>query len=321
MRILITGIAGFVGSHLTEHILEKPGCEIWGVLKPDDSVRNLAGIKEKISCVEGDLLDEDRIGQIVKEVNPQKIFHLAAQPSVTSSFEHPRGTIELNILGTLHLFEAVRKSSCDPVIHICSSGEVYGYVDQVDQPITEDHPFRPVSPYALSKVGQDLMSYQYHMASGLKTVCSRSFNQFGPRQEQSFVVASFALQISNIEKGRQEPVIRVGDLDVERSFLDVRDVCRAYWLLTEQGTHGEVYNIGSPSSIAVREILSLLLKNTDKEIQVEVDPALLRPSDPPRYLPSIDKFMKATGWKPEIPLEQSLRETLDYWRQREDGLE
>jgi GDP-mannose 4,6-dehydratase len=224
--------------------------------------------------------------------------------------------MECNVLGTTNLLEAVRICKLDPVIHICSSSEVYGQVSRDDVPIREDCPLRPVSPYAVSKVGEDMAGYMYFRAYGLKTIRTRMFTHSGPRRGEVFVDSFFAQQVARIEHGLQPPVLRVGNLDSVRTFADVRDTVRAYWLLTQKCPPGEVYNIGGDATMTVREMLDMLLGMTNfkGKIEVRVDPALLRPADVTLQIPCSDKFKAVTGWKSEIPYRQTLQDMLDYWR-------
>jgi GDP-D-mannose dehydratase len=226
--------------------------------------------------------------------------------------------MENNVVGTVNLLEAVRLSRQDPVIHVCSSSEVYGQVEQKDLPIREDCPLRPVSPYAVSKVGEDAAAFMYFKAYGLRTIRSRMFTHSGPRRGEVFVDSFFCRQIAAIELGRQPPVLRVGNLDSVRTFADVRDTVRAYWLLAEKCPAGEVYNIGGATTMTIREMLDrvLALSRFPGKIEIRVDPALIRPADVTRQIPCVDKFRAATGWSPEIPYEQTLRDMLEYWRDR-----
>ena len=323
-RVLITGVTGFVGSHLADYILaEHPGVELVGIERwrsPKDNIRHITEGLELYPC---DLRDLSSLISVFSRVRPDVIFHLAAQSYVTTSFVAPVDTLETNVIGTVNLLEAVRICRLDPVIHVCSSSEVYGQVTKEEVPIKEDCPLRPVSPYAVSKVGEDMAAYMYHRAYGVKTIRSRMFTHSGPRRGEVFVDSAFALQLARIEHGVQEPVIRVGNLDSVRTFCDVRDTVRAYWLLVHQCAPGEVYNIGGNTTMTIREMLDLLLEMTvsKQTIDVRVDPALLRPADVTLQIPCIDKFKAVTGWAPTIPYRQTLSDMLDYWRARvRDGL-
>lgn len=317
MRALITGITGFVGSHLAEYILANhPDTEVFGLKRWRSPKDNIRGILGRITLRDGDLRDLSSLLAIVGDVRPDVIFHLAAQSFVPTSFTAPADTLECNVIGTTNLLEAVRITKLDPVIHICSSSEVYGQVGEEDLPIREECPLRPVSPYAVSKVGEDLIAYMYWRAYGLRTIRTRMFTHSGARRGEVFVDSFFARQIARIERGLQEPVLRVGNLDSVRTFADVRDTVRAYWLLTQKCPPGEVYNIGGDTTMTIREMLDLLLGMTRHpgKIEVRVDPALLRPADVTLQIPCADKFKAATGWKPEIPYRDTLLDMLNYWR-------
>ncbi len=319
MKSLITGITGFVGSHLADYILEEhPGVEVSGIKRwrsPQDNIRQL---RHRVKLHDCDLRDLSSLIHVLSQVEPDVIFHLAAQSYVTTSYIAPADTVEVNVGGTLNLLEAVRICELDPVIHICSSSEVYGQVTEKDIPITEECPLRPVSPYAVSKVGEDMLGYMYHQAHGLKTIRTRMFTHSGPRRGEVFVDSFFSQQVAQIEQGLQEPVLRVGNLDSVRTFCDVRDTVRAYWLLVQHCPPGEVYNIGGSTTMTIREMLDMLLGMTtyNGKIEVKVDPALLRPADVTLQIPSFDKFHEATGWEPHIPYNQTLLDMLDYWRDR-----
>ncbi|MFX1237269.1 MAG: GDP-mannose 4,6-dehydratase [Promethearchaeota archaeon] len=317
MKALITGITGFVGSHLAEYLLEK-GDMVFGTFRWRSPRDNIEKIRDKISLVECELLDAISVKNCISTVKPDVIFHLAAQSYVPSSFEQPAATLQTNIIGTLNLLEGVRQCDIDPIIHICSSSEVYGQVKKEEVPIKETNVFRPASPYAVSKVGEDMISLQYFLSYGIKTIRSRMFTHTGPRRGEVFVVSAFAKQVAMIELGLQEPLIKVGNLDSVRTFLDVRDAVKAYYLLVQKCEPGEVYNIGGNITMTVGEMLDLLLEQSTmkNKIKIEVDSRLLRPSDVTLQIPNIEKFIGATGWKAEIPLEVTLRDTLDYWRER-----
>ena len=317
---LITGITGFVGSHLAEYILkESPETRILGLVRwraPKDNVR---AILDKITFCYGDLLDMASLKSILAEHRPDVIFHLAAQSYVDFSFVAPVITLETNVIGTANLLEAVRQQKkldgFDPVVHICSSSEVYGQVRENETPIKEDNSFRPASPYAVSKVGEDMLAFQYWLSWKIKTIRTRMFTHTGPRRGEVFVTSNFAKQVAAIEAKLAEPVIKVGNLKSIRTFLDVKDAVRAYWLLVNKCPAGEVYNIGGKETMTVGEMLDMLLKlSTVKNIDVRVDPARLRPSDVTLQIPCIDKFTAATGWKPQIQFGQTLEDLLNYWR-------
>lgn len=319
MRVLITGITGFVGSHLAEYILDsQPGVEVVGTKRWRSPRENLSDIEDQITLLDCDLTDLSSLLRVLEETKPDRIFHLAAQSYVLMSYRAPTATIDTNVNGTFNLLEAVRILGQTPEIHICSSSEVYGQVTDDELPITESQPFRPASPYAVSKVGEDMAAYMYFTAYGLKTVRTRMFTHSGPRRGEVFVDSAFARQVALIEAGKQEPTMRVGNLDSIRTFADVRDVVRAYWLLLEKCPPGEVYNIGGDTTMSVRGMLTMLLgmSSIGETITVTTDQALLRPADVTNQVPDGSKFKAETGWEPSIPYEKTLGDMLEYWRAR-----
>ena len=320
MKVLITGITGFVGSHLADNILAHHApTQVLGLARwraPADNIRN---ILDKITLCYGDLVDYASLKKIPDDHRPDIIFHLAAQSYVDYSFLAPAATLEANVIGTCNLLEAIKTlkqaTDYDPVIHICSSSEVYGQVKEDEVPITENNPFRPASPYAVSKVAEDMLGLQYWLSWKLKTIRTRMFTHTGPRRGQVFVASNFSKQIAAIEMGLQPPVVKVGNLDSLRTFLDVRDAVKAYWLLVTKCPAGEVYNIGGIETMTVGDMLKKLIKlSRTKDIKVEVDSKRLRPSDVTRQIPSTQKFCKATGWRPTIKFDETLESLLDYWR-------
>lgn len=319
-KVLITGITGFVGSHLADYILENfPKVEIVGLARWRSPTENIRHILDKVTLELGDLLDPYSVKTIVSKHKSEIIFHLAAQSYVPYSFSSPVATLTTNVIGTCNLLETVKElklaSGYDPIVHMCSSSEVYGQVREDEVPITEDVPLRPASPYAVSKVAEDRLAFQYWLSWGIKSIITRMFTHTGPRRGEVFVVSNFAKQIARIEAGLQPPVLKVGNLESVRTFSDVRDAVKAYWLLVNKCAPGEVYNIGGVETMTIREMLNRLLKLSKvKDITIEVDPSRLRPSDVTLQIPCIDKFVKVTGWKPEIKLEKTLEDTLDYWR-------
>lgn len=317
MKVLITGITGFAGSHLADYCLslDQP-IEVIGICRWRSRRENIEHIEDAIELHECDLRDASSVKSLLAATQPERIFHLAAQSYVPSSWNSPGETIITNVIGQLNLFEAMRELGSDASIQIAGSSEEYGLVHAEEVPITEDNPLRPLSPYAVSKVAQDMLAYQYFRSYGLKAVRTRAFNHTGPRRGEVFVTSSFAKQIAEIESGRHEPVIYVGDLSPRRDFTDVRDVVRAYWLSLEHCAPGEVYNIASGKAYHIQEILDILLDNSDHDIEVREDPARLRPSDVPLLLGDSSRFCEATGWAPEIPFEQTAKDLLDYWRER-----
>lgn len=319
-KALVTGITGFVGSHLADYILtESADVQILGLIRWRSPKDHIEHILKKIGLCYGDLSDLPSLKTMLAEHKPDVIFHLAAQSYVDFSFISPIATLEANVVGTCNLLEAVKElkllTGYDPVVHICSSSEVYGQVRQNEIPIKEDNCFRPASPYAVSKVAEDMLAFQYWLSWKIKTIRTRMFTHTGPRRGEVFVVSTFAKQIAAIESGLEPPVVKVGNLDSVRTFLDVRDAVRAYWQLVNKCPAGEVYNIGGIETMTIREMLNRLLELSKiKNIAVEVDVSRLRPSDVTLQIPCIDKFMKATGWKPKIKFEKTLKDTLNYWR-------
>lgn len=317
MKVLITGITGFVGSHLAEYCLalDQP-IEVVGTYRWRSRRENIEHIENDIELRDCDLRDASSVRTLLGEVKPERIFHLAAQSYVPSSWNSPGETITTNVLAQLNVFEAMRELELDASIQIAGSSEEYGLVHPEETPITEDNPLRPLSPYAVSKVAQDMLAYQYFRSYGLRAIRTRAFNHTGPRRGEVFVTSNFAKQIVDIEAGLREPVMYVGDLTPERDFTDVRDIVRAYWLCLEHCTPGEVYNIASGQAYRIQEVLDILLSHSDVDIEVRKDPARLRPSDVPLLVGDNSRFVDATGWQPEIPFEQTAKDLLDYWRER-----
>ena len=317
MRILITGITGMVGSHLADYILEQhPNHEVHGLALWQSPFDNIQHIMSKVKLHYGDLRDLNSLVVMLRASRPDWIFHLAAQSYVPISYIAPAETLETNVIGTTNLLDAMRITETDAKVHVCSSSEVYGQVHQNEVPIKETNPFRPASPYAVSKVGQDMIALQYFMSYGIKTVRTRMFTHTGPRRGDVFAESSFAKQIAEVEAGILPNPIKVGNLASVRTISDVRDATRAYWLLMERCPAGEVYNIGGDQTMTIEDVLEMLKGMATCKIEHEVDPALLRPSDVTLQIPDSSRFRAITGWKPEIPAEQTLSDLLDYHRQR-----
>lgn len=316
MRLLITGIAGFAGSHFAEYALSQ-GVEVWGSLRPGSDTEHIEHLRDRLHLVECELLDEPAVGSLVAMARPDLVAHLAAQSSAAASWRAPGETLAVNVLGQANVLEAVRKNGLAPRILVVGSAEEYGAVEEHELPIAETAPLRPLSPYALSKVAQDLMGYQYFKAYGFQVVRARPFNHEGPRHADAFVVSSFARQIAEIEAGRRPPVVEVGDLTAERDFTDVRDVVRAYWLLLTRGRPGEVYNVCSGKAWRLADVLDLLIaKARVGGIEVRPDPGRVRPVDVPVLRGDPSRLRATVGWDPEIPFEQTLQSVLEYWRRR-----
>jgi GDP-4-dehydro-6-deoxy-D-mannose reductase len=315
-RVLVTGVTGFAGSHLVDYLLTRKDCEIFGIQRWRSRTENIEHFADKITLLECDLRDAFSTRDTLDRVRPELVFHLAAQSFVPTSWNAPTESLATNILGQVNLFEAIRKLELRCRVQIACSSEEYGLVLADELPIRETNPLRPLSPYAVSKVGQDLLAYQYWMSWKLDCVRTRGFNHEGPRRGPVFVASDFAKQIADAEKGRRPPVLNVGNLDAKRDFTDVRDMVRAYWLALEKCEAGEAYNICTGRAWSIRDVLDLLLGMTKTRIEVRQDPARLRPSDVPILLGDATKFRRATGWEPTIPFEQTLRDMLEYWRAR-----
>lgn len=314
MRALITGIAGFAGSHLASYLLEHSGCEVHGIVHRHDW--RILHLRDQLTLWRGDLRNPVWVSELIERIRPDYILHLAAWSDVGGSWEHPWVTFELNVQTQLSLLEAVRRHAPACRMLIVGSNEMYGLIGADDLPIDEDTPLRPHSPYGVSKATQDLVAQQYFFSYKLDVVRVRPFNQVGPGQSDDFAAPAFARQIAEIESGQRAPVVRVGNLSSQRDFTDVRDMVHAYWLAIQHGTGGEAYNIGSGQSRSIQSILDFLLGESTCPIQVEVDPERLRPSDVPVSYADTERFRAATGWRPEIPFEDSLRDVLHDWRER-----
>jgi GDP-4-dehydro-6-deoxy-D-mannose reductase len=315
MRVLITGITGFAGSHLADLCLEKNDVDLYGIIRWRSRTENIEHIWNRLKLLECDLRDAISTRDVIEEIKPDYIFHLAAQSFVPTSWKAPSESLSTNILGELNLFEAVRKAGHSCRIQLACSSEEYGMVLKDEIPIKETNPLRPLSPYGVSKVGQDMLGYQYYKSYGMEIVRTRGFNHTGPRRGPVFVCSDFAKQIVDIENRDQPPVMEVGNLEARRDFTDVRDMVRAYWLSLEKGKVGEVYNICTSKSHSIREILDMLIKLSGVEVDVRTDKGRLRPSDVPLLEGDYSKFNNDTGWEPRIPIEKTLSDLLDFWRE------
>ena len=311
MKALVIGGAGFVGSYLIEHLQSD---RKWEVAVTKMAHETLPDQGAKIYDL--DIMDLAAVTSLLKEVHPDYIFHLAAQSSVSLAWKNPQLTIDVNIKGSVNLLDALRELDYKPRVLLIGSGEEYGHIDPEDSPIKESLQLRPGNIYAATKACQNMIGNIYARAYDLDIMMVRAFNHIGPNQIPLFVVADFCKQVAEIEKGLREPVIYVGNLEAKRDFTDVRDVVRAYSLLVEQGIQGESYNVGNGKAIEIQSILDQILTLSNAKIEVKVDQSKLRPVDVPIIEADISKVQKTTGWNHEIPLEQTLRETLDYWRKK-----
>lgn len=314
LRALVTGAAGFAGTHLAELLLADGDLEVWGMVhnSPVPTLPSLHGLQS----VQGDSNDPERVRAVLADLRPNFIYHLAGQSNVGGSWDSAWQTFELNIRGQLNILQAMVQLDLSARVLVVGSNNEYGLVKAEDLPIDEDTPLQPDTPYGVSKVAQDLLGLQFYLSHHLSAVRVRCFNYIGPRQNDRFVTAAFARQIAEIEAGVAEPVLRVGNLSSERDFTDVRDMVRALRLALERCAPGEVYNIGSGRSVSIQHLLDILLRHARRPIRVEPDPALMRPSDVARSVADAGKFRQATGWQPRISIEQSLQDILDYWRMR-----
>lgn len=325
VRALITGMTGMVGSHLADYLLEHTDWDVYGMQRwrsPLDNIMHLMpriNANDRVFVVYGDLNDSASLFHVIKDVKPDYIFHLAAQSYPQVSFTAPIETLGTNILGTFRLLDAVRQVGLDPVIHVCASSEVFGRVTADKLPINEDCCFQPASPYAISKVGTDLAGRFYAEAYHMKVMTTRMFTHTGPRRGDVFHESTFAKQVAMIEAGLQEPVIKVGNLDSLRTYADVRDAVRAYYMLvTVNPIPGEYYNIGGNYTCKVGDTLQFMIDHSTAkdQISVKVDPARLRPIDADLQVPDCSKFKAHSGWEPEIPYEKTMLDLLEYWRNR-----
>ncbi len=317
VKNLITGIGGFVASHLADYLLSK-GEEVYGTFRWNEDLSRIQHIKDKITMIPADLLDLSSMIDAVEISKPHYVYHLAAQSYVSDSFNTPSYTIQVNTIGTLNLLDAIRKRVFKPIIHICSSSEVYGQVKESEIPIKETNMFRPANPYAVGKVGADMIAYQYGKSYGMNIIRTRMFTHFAPRRTMKSAEVNFASQIAMIEQGFQEPIIKHGNLDSIRTWADARDAVRAYYELVRKCTVGEVYNIGGNRTEKIGWILDYLISisSMSNEIKKEQDPSLMRPSDVTLQIPDISKFKKEVpDWEPTYSLEQSLQDLLDWCRE------
>lgn len=320
-NVLITGINGFVGSHLAELLVSKKKYNVYGTVREksptEKSLENIEAIKDQLTLIGMELSDKQSVENTIKESKPDYLFHLAAQSFVPASWERPEETIIDNVVGTIKIFEMLRKNNLNPKTLIVGSSEEYGLVYPNEIPIKETNPLRPLNPYGVSRLAQDKLAFQYYKVHNLNIIISRVFNHTGPRRRPEFVTSNFAKQIVEIELGIKKPEIEVGNLESIRDFTDVRDIVKAYILAVEKCVPGEVYNICSGKGYKVSDVLKILLdisKNDD--IVIKQDKNKMRVGDNPILIGDNTKFCKQTGWHPEIPFEQTLKDLLDYWRNK-----
>ncbi len=311
MKILITGGAGFIGSHLADFLVDRGERDVYVEHWKNESLENVKHLEGKVKFVELDIRDTDNVRDAIAKIRPGLIFHLAAQSFVTESWKHPKETLETNIIGTFNIFDAVIKEGLKPVIiSVCSSAE-YGMTDRNEIPINEKKEFRPISPYAVSKIAQDMLSLQYHQSHGLKIIRVRFFNITGPRKKYD-ACSDFARGVAEVESGLSKE-LKVGNLEAIRDFTDVKDAVNALWLLSRKGKPGEVYNVCSGKGIKVGDVVEILAGISKKKVKVKVDKNRLRIIDDPLYVGDNAKI-RSLGWKPEVPIDKTMADLLDYWR-------
>lgn len=312
VRALLTGAGGFVGKHLIAYLLQNTGWQLYCATRSPAEAKD----SERVHWVRWDLRDATRTGELVAQIAPDFVFHLAAQSNVQQAFKDPEGTFTTNVVGQLNLLNSLRTASPQARVLVACSSEQYGLVRPADIPIDEDTPFRPNNPYAVSKIAQDALAVQHFLSWGQQTIRVRAFNHIGPGQSEHFVASAFARQVARIEAGLQEPVLYVGNLEAERDFTDVRDMVGAYLLAITWGEPGEVYNIGSGKAHTIQSLLDAFLASSKVPVEVRQDSARMRPSDIPVLVCDASRFRQRTGWAPELPWEQTLQDILDYWRNK-----
>lgn len=314
-KVLITGITGFAGSHLAEFLLLM-GLEVYGTARWRSKTDNIDHLRDSLNIVNADIRDGYSLQSLLESVNPDYCFHLAAQSFVLESWSSPLETLGTNILGTTNILQAIRSKCPKCRVLIAGSSEEYGLVHPEETPIQETNPLRPMSPYGVSKAATDHLGLLYFMSYKLPVVVTRAFNHTGPRRGEVFATSNFAKQIAEIEAGKKEPILRVGNLEAIRDWTDVRDMVQAYWEVINDGYPGEAYNICSGKGIKVGDMLSMLLGMSGRGIKVEQDPSRMRPSDVPILIGDFEKLRQRTGWEPKIPFEKTLKDLLNYWRER-----
>jgi GDP-4-dehydro-6-deoxy-D-mannose reductase len=313
MKVLITGMTGFIGSHLAEFLLKKDH-EVYGTVWDKNELSNIESLSDKVTLLDCDVRDKTRISEIINESMPERIYHLAAQSFPTVSWTDPIRTLDTNVLGTTHIFEAIKDIGLDAVVLVACSSAEYGFVSEEEVPVSEDHILLPLHPYGVSKVAQDLLAYQYYKNFQIKTVRARLFNTTGPRKTND-VCSDFTSKVVEIEKGLKNELL-VGNLGPKRDITDVEDVVNALWLLSEKAEMGEVYNVCSSRAYRIKDILDKVVELSQKDINVKVDPDKLRPTDEPIIMGDNTKIRETCGWVPKVPMEETLDKMLNYWRNR-----
>ena len=315
MKALVTGVAGFSGLHLARHLLEQ-GVELVGVARESGDSHELSQLASHLRIEAADVCDAERMRNLVAEVAPDWVFHLAGKTTSRFTTSNPRSTFDANIYGTMSVLEAVRLEQPSATVLVSGSSGEFGLVRPGENPIREGNPLRPVSPYAVSKVAQGMVAYQYHLSHGLRTIRTRTFNCIGPGQRADLVCSAFAKQIAEIEAGKRSQVIEVGNLESSRDFIDVRDMVEAYALLAQNPKPGGLYNVCSGRPVAIREVLEVLLDLSSIEVEVRQDPTRMQPSDVPVQVGDYSLIQADTGWEPRTRIEASLGDILEDWRQR-----
>jgi len=306
MKALITGVNGFVGDYLSKYLIEQ-GYTVYGTVIEDNVIMENVNIKKM------NLLNHEEVMETIKSIKPDQIYHLAGQSAVGLSWKEPTLTMNVNINGTINLLDAVRENNIGTKVLIIGSSDEYGVIKPEDCPINEEHKLNPSSPYAISKMTQEEVAKLYINSYKMNLIMVRAFNHIGPMQSKNFVVSDFASKVAEIEKGA-EPIIRVGNLQAYRDFTDVRDIVKGYAMLMENGTIGELYNIGSGNAYKIQDILDILLSLSNTKITVEIDPDKLRPSDVPIVQCDNSKIKSHINWVPQYDIKNTLKDTLDYWR-------
>lgn len=312
MRVLITGVTGFVGGYLASHLGQDPQLELYAIVR--DPKRLLPSLHKRVVIFTGDLCNAEFVVQTLKKIQPNQLYHLAGQSAEPQAWSDPWSTFQANVQGQLNLLSGMIDLGLKTRFLTVTSSKVYGAVPSSQMPISEATPLRPDSPYGVSKAAQDLMAQQYYLSHQLPVIRVRAFNHIGPRQSTAFVTAAFAHQIASIEAGLREPIMKVGNLAVKRDFTDVEDVVRAYQGLMSQGEPGQVYNVSSGKAVAVQQLLDILLRLSEVNIEIKQDAARMRPSDQPISYGNIIKIRQEINWEPTISIEDSLARILDYWR-------